>query len=223
MAKFKSGFTLAEMMVAMVIVGIVAVFGVTNLINNYFRKANIAQIQKAYHDLEQNLSNYQVNQRLLKGNFFNTGMFAVVSGTRQADAASIKCSFVRNFYKTIANDPQDCVDLPEVNGIKNSPQFSGILNDYTYAVQMKDLSIFAFKYNHDNDDNKAHMNIFVDINGFTKPNADCIDRYEFNVYKDYSIDVLDLYDRYDENKKREDDAVNLRLRCSGYLIDHNWK
>ncbi len=51
--KRKFGFTLAEVLITLGIIGVVAVLTVPNLVSNYQKKVYVAQLQKAYAQLQQ--------------------------------------------------------------------------------------------------------------------------------------------------------------------------
>lgn len=74
--KYLLGFTVAEVMIAMAIVGVIAAITVPTIMANYQRQTLTTQFQKNYVDLEQNLTFLQAE------NYAKTNMYSSILNKR---------------------------------------------------------------------------------------------------------------------------------------------
>lgn len=60
MKNIKKGFTLAEVLIALTILGVVAAIGITSLVQNYKKRITIVKLQRAYETLERAVVNIKI-------------------------------------------------------------------------------------------------------------------------------------------------------------------
>ena len=81
------GFTLAEVLVTLGIIGVVSAMTVPTLMQNHQRKTYVTQLHKSYNELSQALLQYQTDKNAV--NLTEAGL---------TTTAAIQ-SFVKNYYK----------------------------------------------------------------------------------------------------------------------------
>ena len=82
MKKDKNSFTLAEVLITLSILGVVAAISIPNIINNYQKRLNITKLQKAYSVLETAATNIAVSSGCLNRDVACTGLLGI---TGQSD------------------------------------------------------------------------------------------------------------------------------------------
>ena len=176
--RFRFGFTMAEIMIAVVIIGIIATATVPNLVRSYNEKSHRLKLNKMHHDLEQNLT-YLKADNIYAKTLENTAI------GQNKNANSIK-TFFNSYYK---------VKSDNFNTIKNTYVAADneyLKNDCTYGVLLKDDSIICF--NTSEEDYNAVV-VYIDTNGFEPPNMQDQDIYTFRICNDFSIDVSCINNR----------------------------
>lgn len=171
----RRGFTLAEVLVTLGIIGVVSAMTVPTLMQNYQRKSYVTQLHKVYNEFSQALLQYQTDRNAL--NLTEAGLNT---------PASMK-PFFYEYFKVV----QDCekgVDAPcFVNDYKNlnGGLFTGInKNKWVFGacvVIASGASICA--------DNVLNGNVFVDVNGTKGPNILGRDAFYMKLHNDGVLDV----------------------------------
>lgn len=170
---YKNGFTLAEVLITLVIVGVVAAMTIPTLINKTQKQECIAGLKKANSVLSQAVYKIGQNKGYPVGDysFFNNSDFAdefakIISITKKCN------SFVECFGK---------------NGVNQHTFLSGGALNLTdgKAVVASDGQIFLFstntgKYGISQEDEAAYIGrILVDVNGHKNPNKLGYDTFAF--------------------------------------------
>lgn len=213
--KFKFGFTLSELLMALAIIGIIAALTVPATVNRYQRSTQLAQLKKIYTNLEHNLTllqseNYRgtfLNSRVGDGSdiegFFND----YYSVKRKCDNAFTPC--FANSYRSI--DGTNSGSFPVFNG---------------FAVQLDDDSSIYIETS------DQGANVRVDVNGPEPPNIGGRDLFHFVIYDDYSIDEgatpTDKRDGTAQQDRTELFNTNcissfVGLGCFGKILNDDWK
>ena len=68
MTKFNNGFTLAEVLVTLGIIGVVSAMTVPTLMQNYQRQSYVTQLHKVYNEVSQAMVQYQNDRNALNLN-----------------------------------------------------------------------------------------------------------------------------------------------------------
>ena len=91
----KRGFTLAEVLIAMTIVGIISVLTVPSVMQNTFTKANIAKLQAVHAQVSQAVKQAMVDERI---NDLRDSEFVSSTANQQQ---SLNIDFIENILITL--------------------------------------------------------------------------------------------------------------------------
>ena len=108
------GFTLAEVLVTLGIIGVVSAMTVPTLMQNYQRKSYVTQLHKVYNELNQALLQYQTDKNAL--NLKEAGLT-----TNEACG-----EFLKKYFKIV----QDCGDNQTPCFADSYKKISGVRSDY---------------------------------------------------------------------------------------------
>ena len=178
--KIKNGFTLAEVLITLVIIGVVAAMTIPTLVNNTKKQEYVAGLKKANSVLSQAV--YKIGQNkgypvgdysFLNENNFIDEFAKVVSITKKCDTFT-ECFGKNplgseNVYQTLDNSPAD-----------NSDGKSVITSDGQMFSFAKSLRVYGISQ--DDADNVIGR-ILVDINGNKNPN-----KYGYDLFFFYLIE-----------------------------------
>lgn len=229
--KYLLGFTVAEVMIAMAIVGVIAAITVPTIMANYQRQTLTTQFQKNYVDLEQNLTFLQAE------NYAKTNMYSSILNKKDGkDIADTSGKFLKEYYqvqKDCETTAQPCFASAYWN-ISSGTSANFTCNDgYTIttksgtAICMIPASIATDEETETETKNPAK--VFIDVNGAEDPNIAGRDLFTFNIYEDYSINEIDpaLSDEEKQNAKTQLMAgcttSNNGEGCFTRLLENDWK
>lgn len=222
----KIAFTLAEMLITIVIIGIVAALTLPNLIANYQKQVTVGKLKKAYSLLS------QVAQKSIADN----GEISFPQGER------IDAEIAKNFFNMYWLPYFDGVDI-----LKNKQFFYKYQNGEQMPITIysaddfgriffttKDgISYFVLikgtKYIYDNDGNvvssyntyTTNQEVYVDINGLSSPNIIGKDVFRFRVDFDKGV-VLPYGNKY-PSATLTSDCNNTGFYCAAKIIRDGWE
>ena len=230
----KKGFTLAEVLITLGIIGIVAALTIPTLIQNYQKKETATRLTQTYSILSQAVRMAQVEY----------GDISTWGYQNDKDTS-------HNFADTykMASVIAEKYFLPYIKIAKNygttTPEKAGFVSDYNtkdgrvykvtvqYLVELINGVVLMFYYNGNiNSDGTAfklsNPTIFVDLNGKSGPNTQGIDFFAFVLDSSqnklvafgdgYSRDALKNYCKKDSSL-----ALYDNLRCTELIKIDNWK
>ncbi|MBP3923692.1 type II secretion system protein [bacterium] len=185
----KTAFTLAEVLITLGIIGIVAAMTLPNLIFSYQEKQTVSKLKKIYSALSQGYNLYIQE---------NGGPFVAES---QAAAAASDCQELRNLItimKKSFKKVHDCNSSYAVSCYSRNYYKTLTGNDYTYGYDegaakgkfsFMTMDGMTVGFNWDGSYNQNL--IIVDLNGPAKPNRGGYDAFAFyiNGYKIMPMDV----------------------------------
>lgn len=156
------GFTLAEVLITLVIIGVIAALTVPSLIHNSNKQETLTGIKKAYSVLQQSL--FKINEN----NGYSAGDY-----TYLADDTS---TFIDEFTKVVSTAKKgDNFDNYECLNSDGDYKYSG--NGYKYIITADGIKYAAMKRHNmtiyglsEEDQANALVVIIADINGEKKPN-----------------------------------------------------
>ena len=166
------GFTLAEVLVTLGIIGVVSAMTVPSLMQNYQRQSYVAQLHKVYNETSQAIIQY-VNDR----NAINIKEAGLLSN----DAID---EFVKKYYKVI----QDCGteylpcfadEYKGLNGVSKGALFNSTA--YNHYVLASGAAVMLSA----RDDN---IQFYIDTNGRKGPNIVGRDAFAIQIYIDGTLD-----------------------------------
>lgn len=213
-ASRNDGFTLAEVLITLVIIGVIAAITVPTLIARYQEEQTVSKLRKSYSTVAN-----AFNKAIAMNGPVNTWNI----NTESVQEASTD---VYNILKPNLNIIKDCGLSAEgdcfapaytrLNGV--GPSLHNATNDYYKAV-LADGSAFSVRYRYPLCDFERGSNsqlkhvcgiIHIDINGHKKPNVNGKDMFEFWLTK---------YGIYPRGSLFESDESNSKLENKGGCMD----
>lgn len=195
----KKAFTLAEVLITLSIIGIVAAMTIPTLIKNHQKQATLTNLKKSYSDLSEAIRKSEVDNNSLVDWVFNSGGNSVAASRL----------FFDTYLKPYMSIMRTC---PDGNDFTCGVPVSGAGVNYVLSNGVG-FSLFA-------DSNNIH--IVIDTNGSKKPNLSGIDAFYFVINKTNGLIPYD----YSKDMTRDDllaqcKASN-RLRCTGLILYDGW-
>ena len=228
----KLGFSLAEILITMGIIGVIAAITIPALVKNYQKYITVNRLKKEYSVI----SNAFVTSQDENGDMNTWGMNAMGS---VEDGVEVLVPFFQNYilkYLDIIDDcGYDCKKQTKIKRYRLNGMDWSWDNFAYYIIYMKDGSVVAFSV-----DNDAHVwglvRIYIDINGDRGPNVSGKDIFTIFLNPDGDSAIrLSGSDVLNSSKNRNSLFGNCRECCSktagdysgdfcGALIQHDgWK
>ncbi len=216
---FYSGFTLAEVLITLAIIGVVAALTIPSVVRNYQERQIVTQLKKAYSSLSQ-----AFNLAVLQ-NGDPTGWDLIGMNSAQGNK-NLRDKMVP-YLKTIkiCQDGEKCFSdkRRDLNGVERSIS----LNDANVCsnIQLSDGTMAAFRV-WDKDCKLSNMycgQITVDLNGYKQPNQLGRDIFAFYVLQDrikpfgYPGDKYSIGNYCNITKSSAEDFSN-GLSCAAWVI-----
>lgn len=210
--KFK-GFTLVEILMALVLLGIIILLVLPTTVAEVHKKSLAAAIKKSYIELGNVLTSIS-SERYYKGNVYNSILEKSRSGNMK--------SFMEYFETT-----RDCGATPQPCFAQKYKSISGsTTTDFKckdgYSFLVKDGSAYCV-VPAVSPSTPAH--VYVDTNGSQAPNVGGRDLFSFYVWADFSMDDLDSKER---TKAKRDEKANTcsssseGAGCLSKILNCNW-
>ena len=165
------GFTLAEVLVTLGIIGVVSAMTVPSLMQNHQRKTYVVQLHKVYNEFSQALLQYQTDKNAV--NLTEAGL----SSQGNFDA------FVSDYFKTVQkcdNSLTPCFALDEFRTLSGKSYSSGHAAATSYVLN----NGVAIRPHYSNGD----IYILADINAQKGPNIFGRDLFYMILYPDIRLD-----------------------------------
>lgn len=205
------GFTLAEVLVTLGIIGVVSAMTVPTLMQNYQRKTYVTQLHKVYNEMSQALLQYQNDRNAL--NLTEAG----ITSTATFD------SFVENYMKIVSTcDKMQSPCFADSYKKIDGAIFTGASLEYKSYVLANGVSIRPY-YTKAAD---KLINLYVDVNGLQGPNILGRDLFLFGVYNN---GLLDTYSNDTTTapltKEQRENAVNESYAWApvARILNDNWE
>ena len=210
------GFTLAEVLVTLGIIGVVSAMTVPTLMQNYQRKSYVTQLHKVYNELQQGLLQFQTDNNAI--NYREAG----INSQEAAEA------FFEKYFKIV----QKCTDDSCVgDSYTNMGGHSTNVERPVYYVLANGASVgFAYA---DRSINFLLM-LYVDVNGKKGPNIAGRDMFAVYVYNNGYIDDetvsgtgMPPFSKEEREKafeeKCNDATATNWYGCFGKILNDNWE
>ena len=196
--KFVWGFSLAELLIAVAIIGVIAALTIPGVIANYQRKALLTQLQKNYVELQESLL-------ILKTENYQKGLYG--SSLNKKSSTSIRNSagkFLLGYYKITQDcetDTQPCfaskyADLSTMTYSDYSCEGYSVVVAGGAAICIVPASITEEEVSDGTGatttkETKNPAVVYLDVYGSKEHNIGCRDMFTFNIYEDFTIDEVD--------------------------------
>ena len=186
----KKGFTLAEVLITLGIVGVVAVLTIPSVMKNYTNRMYVSQLQKTYSQIAEAVQAIMNNDHV--DNFKESS--AAVDNPSGCPADMSKCTqgpiyFLNNYFKTVKTNcgsagggDKTCAksDSNFYRRLDNAQLTGGI--GY-YCIQTVTGAAICASFN----SNNKCMSLNVDVNGLAQPNIAGRDVFSMDIHENGSI------------------------------------
>lgn len=212
----KFGFTLSEALVALGVLGIVAVLTIPNVVNDRRKQLNITKLKKVYTDMQENLSALQAENYHKKG----------LTNSKLTTKAGIR-EFFDTYYqikKNCGTTAYPCFAAKYKNLNGNSSSF--VCSGQNYLLKNGAaicMSPFVTS--------SGYVKVQIDVNGSDKPNTFGRDAFIFYIYEDFSIDEVKPEKIKDGTAETERNTLFSKYcrnstngrGCFAKILNDNWK
>ncbi|CDE61882.1 pilin [Fusobacterium sp. CAG:439] len=232
------GFTLAEVLVTLGIIGVVSAMTVPSLMQNHQRKTYVTQLHKVYNEVQQASLQYMTDKNAINLREagltsrsamleFLTKYFKVV---QQCEEGSVRTPCFAPSYKSI-----DGTDIGDVGSW-------GSAACITLASGAAIMIDYPSLYSSTVDNVKSYWgNMLIDINGAQGPNIAGRDLFQVVLYDDGSIDIegvtpacrsqgicngsspKDIRNNLYSSKCKQTTASDGAIGCFGKILNDNWE
>lgn len=211
----KNGFTLAEVLVTLGIIGVVSAMTVPTLMQNYQRKSYITQLHKVYNEVQQASINY-MNQR--------NALNLTEAGLTSQDAVN---EFMTLQFKSVNKcaKASDCfASLSEYKKL-NGTTVTLSVSDTDSFILASGVAVRPLYMGNGN----IVVNVLVDINGKSGPNILGRDLFMLCLYKngvidEYSEGTMPPISKEDREKYYNNcDTGTGTYGCFGRILNDNWE
>ena len=221
------GFTLAETLITIVIVGIIAALTVPNLIVHYQKQATVTRLKKAYSALAQAVTKSQI-----KNGHVSTWDFSLTSYGVYEKYLS---DFIQLSQSTVGMQRSNNVNYTELNGTNNITLF---YNDSKVINLADGTQLIIYNGSHNSTIGLTRKSFAVDINGYKKPNKMGKDVFVFVLTKNKGLipHFFDDGDSSDIPMKSREQIINgpssysyqcakgkRGLWCSALIMKDGWQ
>ena len=197
-------FTLAEVLVALGIIGVVSALTVPTLMRNHQKKVYTVQLHKFYSELSNALESYQNSKNAV--NLVEAGL------NTNAELSA----FVRDSFKVVQTCNGSLTPCLAETYVSLDGKKRAILSTTSYTL----ASGVAIRPYIEVSGNKL-INLMVDTNGAQKPNILGRDLFFFAIYSDGTID--DFYNANTNPPLTEEQRDELYANgCAGTAASNHW-
>ena len=192
----RAAFTLAEVLITLGIIGIVAAMTIPTLITKYQKKEFATRLSKTYSTLSQAVQRAQVDYGDVSswGYQATHGTIMSVDEFYNGGQEALCTAYAQKYFMPYLRVVKDYGfgRMLEMLGyesweLKNGNYFVQQPSDYAYVIELSNGVVVFFSFNYgriEGDDDNLKIsdpNIFVDVNGISKPNVMGRDIYLFTL------------------------------------------
>lgn len=184
----KKGFTLAEILITLTVVGVVAVLTLPNVIQGFDKRSHVAQLQRAYNALTNAVGQIRASEQAFdlstsslatpegRNNFLYKYFVVQKECSENTTSGCLADSY--GSYDLSRNYPTNLSDSSYKGAYKTGNNFKCVTIDSGAAFC---LSTFQ----------NGTARIILDVNGIKKPNLNGRDLFKFNIFPDGRLGVID--------------------------------
>lgn len=221
-----SAFTLSEVMIAVVVLGLIAALTIPVTITHFRQESMLSMLKKNYTELQHNLTLLQ-SERFYKGSLTNSILSLANTNSNTLETSAKK------FFEEYYTYSIDCEE-----GITNCfaakySTISGTSADFSCkdgsrkgrSVLLKSGSAMCIIPADMNGTTFVPVTIYIDVNGTKNPNKAGRDLFTFKIYNDFSIDETPLGSnrKADPENRCQTRTSPLANGCFESILLNNWK
>lgn len=178
--QFKKGFTLAETLITLGIIGVISALTIPTLVMNYQSKVRITQLQKVYNDISNAAVAALADERVdtLDYTYIFENIDGAISFLKKYIKVSKECTITEclgSSYSSLDGTQSANVSSMFPQGTKCVALVSGS-SVCIYEVEPED----GYNWH-------GSVDLAVDVNGAGAPNKNGIDLFQFSIYSDGTI------------------------------------
>ena len=212
------GFTLAEVLVTLGIIGVVSAMTVPTLMQNYQKKSYVTQLHKVYNEMSQAAIQFQTDRNAVN---------LKEAGLNSQTAAE---EFIEKYFKIVqkcGTDKTPCFEEKSNYKKLSGNQLTAWTTPMTHYVIASGASI-GVRYN---SSNEMICEIYVDVNGKKGPNIVGRDLFPIFLYNNGLIDDANEQLNGPLSKEERDASFNICQNnngntwhgCFGKILNDNWE
>ena len=225
-----AAFTLAEVLITLGIIGVVAAMTMPSLIANYQKKQTVAQLKKVYSTISQA---YEMSKNE------NGPSEDWIDTSQSINSENIK-KYVQTYWLPYFKSIQECSNYGDCSYDTNAKAPNGnnsaginLTGNRRYTIILSDGTLIAFVPFSWNEDAGVHywggqQKFYIDLNGAKRPNAIGKDVFLFKIYNDKVTDFCNGYSENDINsscnKTGDGQCCSTKIMMDGWEIknDYPW-
>lgn len=232
----KRGFTLAETLITLAIIGVVAALTIPILVASYQKTQYVTQLKKVYSQFSEAVDRFLLDEGVEK--VTNTDWLYSDASEDLIEIESDLGKFFNKYFKVIKDcgheSPSHCFaeNYTNINGDNISPISINRIGGY--SVITADGTSVSISFNQLG----YPPELAIDVNGLKKPNVGGRDLFAFSVYYDGSLEDgitpndCSVYCGYTGGTKEEARENKFRdycreggygAGCFGKILNDNWK
>ena len=218
----RAAFTLAEVLITLAIIGVVAAMTIPTLIKNYQEKVTVTKVKKIYS----NLTNAHKMVEAMNG-------YGAISGAYdETKTPAENTQAIVNLYKPYFKISKDCGFEPgcltsgylrSLSGVEHL-DYDNVTNEYKLLLAdgMALWFYVAPEIDTETGEERITMNIKVDVNGYAKPYQWGKDVFEFYITDNATIPSggNNSYYPFDWYCKNNLVSREAGFGCSAWVVEH---
>lgn len=196
------GFTLAEVLITLGIIGVVAALSIPTLINKYQEKVTVTKVKKMYSTLTNAYELYKIEN--------GPAGFIEYSSEGAEEAYNIFAPYLKVSKDCGTTNNGTCISQ-KYKYLSRTGTLNYGANETYYSIVLNDGSTLIFR----GGDGAIDIEIFYDINGVAEPNQWGFDLFEFDVSSADDILKPNSYNDYETSCIAEDAKG---WECTSWII-----
>ncbi len=181
--QFKKGFTLAETLITLGIIGVISALTIPTLVMNYQSKVRITQLQKVYNDISNAAVAALADERVDSLDY--TYVYEDING-----AIDFLEKYLNVAKRCDGTNLDDCMagTYSSLDGTA-SAAVADVIHEGSQCVALTSGASVCVVYVSAGDGYNSHgeISFVIDVNGPGAPNTNAIDLFQFLMYSDGTI------------------------------------
>lgn len=221
----RCAFTLAEVLITLGIIGVVAAITIPTLINNYQKHATATQLKKAYSELTQAFFNLAKDEGC-PNDLECTGLFVSSGQVPSTNAMNKLVNHIKVIKQCAHNDNKCILTYPAClnSSCTGSGAGAPAIAAGGYAFAIDDADNNNCKYHNDSINDGCSF-VIIDINGLNKgPNKMGKDFFFYILRKNGTLYPYSKnYWNYNGTNACRMDIESVGYNCAGRIMEESWQ